>query len=193
MQLTTPFQIYIMYYDNLRGILPLLIVPDESVKQNNKAMKPIYYHPIWTLSNKDESESEYINLIYRGNIYIAKKYSFTIEKMGNKTLYVQPGFNKIVSILVLPKELNYFRKICLKLTLEDTIREFKPFFHKIICSEILKQDLIKIPRNKSIIREGEIVKENIRNILKNIFLDQKQKLEYRKTKDRNLKQIEILI
>ncbi|MFW9896325.1 MAG: hypothetical protein ACFFD7_11015 [Candidatus Thorarchaeota archaeon] len=193
MRLTTPFQIYIMYYDNLRGILPLLIFPDESVKRDNKAMKPIYYHPIWTLSNKDESEFEYINLIYRGNIYIAKKYYFTIEKIGNKKFYVQPGFKKIVSILVLPKKLNSFRKICLKLTFEDTIRDFKPFFHKIICSEILKQDLIKIPKNKSIIREGEIIKENIRNMLKNIFLDQKQKFEYRKSKDRNLKQIEILI
>ena len=68
-----------MYCDEIRGIFPLLIFPDESIKINDKKMASINFHPIWALSTKAESESGYVNLIYRGNIYLAKEYQFYPE------------------------------------------------------------------------------------------------------------------
>ena len=182
-----------MYCDDIRGIFPLLIFPDESIKNNEKKLAPINYHPIWALSSKDESESEYVNLIYRGNIYIAKKYHFYTETVERKVNYLEPSYKKIVSILVLPKKMNFFRRILLKIALENTIQEYILFFHKIVISEILKQDLIKIPKNESVIKEGEFVKESIKNLLIDIFIEQKQDLEKLKSNNRNLEEFGILI
>lgn len=181
-----------MYCDDIRGIFPLLIFPDEFIKDNKKKMAPVNFHPIWALSAKGESNSDNINLIYRGNIYIAREYQFYPEIEERKTHYIEALCKKIVSILVLPKKMNLLRRNFLKIALENTIQEFKLFFHKIVISEILKQDLIKLPKNESVIKEGEILKENIKNLLKNILLEYKQDLEKLESNARNLKEVGIL-
>lgn len=158
-----------MYCDEIRGIFPLLIFPEESIKSDDKIMTPINFHPIWFLSTEGEIESEYVNLIYEGKVYFAKKYQFYSEKDERKANHIEAFFKKIAIILVLPKDMNFYRRIFLKTALEAISKDFKSCFYKIVESEILKEDLIKIPKNESIIKEGEVMKKKIKNILNSIF------------------------
>lgn len=160
-----------MYRDELNGILPLLIFPDESVKQDNNTMKPIYYHPIWNFSIDDTKKAEGVNLIYRKNVYCAKNYLVYCEAIEeSKVDYLKGFFKKIVIIIVIPEEMNYEQKIFLKSAIEVIIKNFKSHFTKIVKSEILKLDIIKIPKNENIIKEGNTLKEKIRKLLKTIFI-----------------------
>jgi len=158
-----------MYCDEIRGIFPLLIFPDESIKNNDKIMRPINFHPIWFLNTEGEADSEHIDLSYNGKIYFAKKYQMFSEIEEGNANYKETPFNKIAVIMVLPKEMSFYRKVFLKIISETIIKEFKGFFYKIIKTETLKEDLIKIPKNEKIIKEGEILKENIKDFLKTIL------------------------
>ena len=74
-------------------------------------------------------------------------------------------------IMVLPKDMSFYRKPFLKIISETIIKDFKGHFPKIIESETLKDDLIRIPKNESIINKGDVLKENIKNFLKAVLED----------------------
>jgi len=39
--------VYVMYFDEAQGHMPLLIYPDDKYRNNKTFMRPIKYHPIW--------------------------------------------------------------------------------------------------------------------------------------------------
>ena len=39
--------VYVLYFDEAQGHLPLLIYPDDRYKDDKQFMRPIKYHPIW--------------------------------------------------------------------------------------------------------------------------------------------------
>jgi len=128
-----------MYCDKIRGKFPLLIFPDKSIKNDEKIMLPINFHPIWFLSTEGEIESKYINLIYKEKIYFAKKFQFYSKLEESKTGFIKALFKKIVIILVLPDKMNFYTRIFLKIALDSIIKEFKSCFYKIIKSENIKK------------------------------------------------------
>lgn len=160
-----------MYCDEIRGIFPLLIFPDESIKNNDRIMRPINFHPIWFLNTEGETDSEHVDLIYNGKIYFAKKFQIFSEIKERKVYHKEAPFNMISVIMVLPKDMSFYRKPFLKIISETIIKDFKGHFPKIIESETLKEDLIRIPKNESIINKGDVLKENIKNFLKAVLED----------------------
>ncbi|GAH01543.1 unnamed protein product, partial [marine sediment metagenome] len=48
--------VYVMYFDEAQGHMPLLIYPVDEYRKNVTFMRPIKYHPIWFLSS-DESDA----------------------------------------------------------------------------------------------------------------------------------------
>lgn len=158
-----------MYCDEIRGIFPLLIFPDEKVKNNEILMRPIYYHPIWFLDAKGDDSTGYIDLIYKGRIYSAKKFQVLPEVEKNYHRSEELAFNMVSIIMVFPKEMSYYKKIFTKFISDTIQKNFKNYFQKIIKSEKIKEDLIKIPRNEIFIKEGDHLKENIKKFLKTLL------------------------
>lgn len=156
------YQIFIIYFDEINGYIPLLIFPDDFIKNDEKLMRPIKFHPIWFLNAKDQKDSEQINLIYDGKVYFAKK-----RKLGLR----EKTFDIIVVIIALPKEMALYGSKFLNLISEFVIEEFEDLFYQIIESEILKENLIKTPESREIIKKGDILKIEMKNLIKNIWGD----------------------
>ncbi|MFX1389994.1 MAG: hypothetical protein ACFE9Z_08035 [Promethearchaeota archaeon] len=160
-----------MYCDEIRGIFPLLIYPDDRIKNSDFLMRPINFHPIWFLDTAEDTYMEYVDLIYKGKVYSAKKFHIFSEEGKKYWLKKEVAFNMLAIIIVFPKELNLCRKFFSKFISQTIIKDFRHQFHKIIKSEKLKNDLIKIPKNERFIKEGDHLKENIKNFLNTIMKD----------------------
>jgi hypothetical protein len=155
----------------IEEIFPLLIFPDETIKNSEHLMRPINFHPIWFLETGRKTDSEHVDLIYKGNVYSAKKFQIFSEVGKKKGEYKETPFNMIAVIMVFPKEMRIYKNIFSKIISEAIMKDFKDYFHKIIKSETLKTDLIKIPRNERYIKEGDFLKGIIKNFLASILND----------------------
>ncbi|MFX1329141.1 MAG: hypothetical protein ACFE91_13520, partial [Promethearchaeota archaeon] len=45
--------VYILYFDEKKGQIPLLMYPDDRLRNNKKYMRPINYHPVWFLETEE--------------------------------------------------------------------------------------------------------------------------------------------
>ena len=161
-------QIYILHFDEVKGLIPILIFSNEFIKKNEKQIRPIKFHPIWFLDSENERDFEQIKLVYNGKVYFAKKFKTFLERKKRKPRIKDEKFDKVVIIIVLPKEFSIYGSDLLNIITKMIKKNFGPSLYQIIESEILKENLIKSPRIIEIIKRGEIIKENIKNHLKKI-------------------------
>ncbi len=161
MALLTKFcQIYVLYFDEVKGLIPILIFSNEFMKKNEKIILPIKFHPIRLLDSEKERDFEQINLIYNGKVYFAKRFKTRIKNVN---------FGKVFVILVLKKEFNIYGSDLLNVIINTIKKSFGYSLNHVIDSEDLKENLIKSPRLIEIIKKGETIKENIKNHLKKIL------------------------
>jgi len=154
--LTKTCQIYLLYFDHLKGLIPILIFSNEFNKKNEEQIVPIKFHPIIHLYSENEKTFEHINLIYNGKVYFAKRLK--IKNVG-----------KIFIILVLTKEFNVYGSDLLNICTNLIKKRFGYSLNEVIASEFLNENLIKSPKLLKIIKKGEIIKEDIRNQLKKVW------------------------
>ncbi|MFX1503299.1 MAG: hypothetical protein ACFFDH_20220 [Promethearchaeota archaeon] len=153
------FQIYVLYIDRVKSIIPILIFSNNFTQKNEKQIFPIKFHPIRFLDPENETDFEQINLIYNGEVYFAKRVKLKIN---------DKNFEKAYIILVLKEELSIYGADLLNIITDILKKNFSSSLNNYLKSEILKQNLIKSSRIKEIIKEGKIVKENIKKHLKKI-------------------------
>lgn len=151
---------YILYFDDVTGLIPILVFSNEFIKKNEEQIDPIKFHPIRLLDSENERDFGQINLIYNGKVYSAKRFRTNIN---NK------NFGKVFIILVLTKEINTYGSDLLNFITNIIKKDFEYSLKTLIESEVLKESLIKTPSIVEIIKKGEIVKEDIRNRLKQIW------------------------
>ena len=162
-------EIYLLYYDEVRGHIPLLICPDDSIKNDEEKMRPIHFHSIWFLNKKEDADSDNIDLEYRDKIYFAKKFHVTSKRKKGRAGLEVDSPELIVIIIALPTEMNIFGDEILNKITENIITNFESFLTQIIESEIAKSKLINInianPQIKEIIKKGDKLKEDLRKLI----------------------------
>ncbi|MFX1493522.1 MAG: hypothetical protein ACFFBZ_04505 [Promethearchaeota archaeon] len=162
-------QIYILYFDEIKGHLPLLIFPDDSIKNNIEKMRPVKFHPIWFLKFEDKSDFEHVDLIYDGKGYFAKKFQIFSKRRKRRAGIREETLDVIIIIIALPKELDFYGLDLLN-TITKMIRtNYEPFFYQIIESEVLKENLIRTPEIIDIIKRGDSIKKIIKHQIKEIW------------------------
>lgn len=162
-------QIYILHFDEVKGLIPISIFSNEFIKKNEKQIRPIKFHPIWFLNSENLRGFEQVNLVYNGKVYLAKKFKIFLERKKRKPRIKGENFDKVVIIIVLPKEFDIYGSDLLNIITKIIKKNFGRSLNQVIESEILKENLIKSPRIIEIITRGELVKENIKNHLKKIW------------------------
>jgi len=165
------YQIFILYFDEINRDIPLLIFPDEFIKDDEEKMRPVKFHPIWFLDAKNQKDSGHINLVYDGKVYFAKKFQIFSRKKKRRAGLREKTLDTIVVIIVLPKEMELYGSNFLNIILKFVVEDFEDLIYQIIESEILKEKLIKTPESKEIIKKGDILKLYIKNLMKNIWED----------------------
>jgi hypothetical protein len=160
--------IYLMYFDEARGHVPLFIYPEEKFSDlvNNKTfMRPIKYHPIWFLTVDEQEALDHIDLEFKGYTFFGKKF-FTKSKRKKKRAGLDEETPETIIIIIsLPNEVEIFGDDLIRLLTKRIIDHFGDKLYELIEYEDVKEEVIKTPRIKEIITEGEKIKKRLENLI----------------------------
>ncbi len=159
--------VYILYFDEERGHVPLLMYPDDELKNDKDFMRPIKYHPVWFLEIEESEALDHIDLEYKGYTFFGKKF---LAKSGRKKR--RAGLNEetpetIVMIISVPDDLNIFGDDLLGKLIKIIQDKYKDKLHQIIECELAREEIIKTPQVKQCIKEGTEIKEKMKTMIRN--------------------------
>jgi hypothetical protein len=160
--------VYLLYFDELLGHIPLLICPDEPLKKTDDVMHFISFHPIWFLNEKSQDSLNRIDLEYNEKMYFAKRFFIKSLRKKRRAGLEQANFEKIVLILVLPADLDIFGGALLNKITEKIMIKYENSLPNVIESEIVKKEILKTDRIKEIIRNGDLVRNELKNTIENV-------------------------
>ncbi|MFW9822050.1 MAG: hypothetical protein ACFFE4_03900 [Candidatus Thorarchaeota archaeon] len=168
--------VYVLYFDEKKGQLPLLMYPDDRFRSNKKYMRPIHYHPVWFLETED---LDHIDLEYKGYTFFGKKFLTKSDRKKRRAGLESETPETIVLIVSLPIELAIFGDDLIRALTEELRNKFEDQFTEVIQSEIARDTVIKTPKIQDIISRGSKIKifirELIDKVVKEYFLSVIQK------------------
>ena len=154
--------VYVMYFDEAQGHMPLLIYPDDKYRNNKLFMRPIKYHPIWFLSSDESDALDHIDLEFKGYTFSGKKLLTHSKREKRRAGLEEETPETIVVILSLPDKIKLFGDELIRLLTQGVKDKFEDRLFEIIDSEILKDEIIKSPKIKKRIEKGESIKKELR-------------------------------
>lgn len=153
--------VYILYFDEEKGHIPLIMFPNEELKDNKSFMRPIKYHPIWFLELEESEALDHIDLEYKGYTFFGKKFLATSKREKRRAGLEQETPETIVIIISLPNDLDIFGdELITRIT--DLIKEkYDEKLYEVIECEVARDEVIKTPKIKKCIEQGQETKEDI--------------------------------
>ena len=154
--------VYVLYFDEKKGQIPLLMYPDDRLRSDKKYMRPIHYHPVWFLETE---ELDHIDLEYRGYTFFGKKFQAKSRREKRRAGLEEETPETIVIIVSLPNEIDIFGDDLIR-ELTDEIRyKFEDQLFEVIESEIATETVIKTPKVNESIRKGKKIKVFMRELI----------------------------
>ncbi len=161
--------VYILYFDESKGHVPLLIFPNEKLKDDKKFMRPIRYHPIWFLDVEESDVLDHIDLEFKGFTFFGKKILVHSNRIKRRAGLKEDSPEIIIIIISLPDDLDIFGDELIKKITNLIIGEYENKLYIVIESEIAKEEIIKSPKRKEIINRGEEIKNDMRFKIRKTF------------------------
>ena len=165
--------VYVLYFDEERGHIPLLIYPQETekLKSNKKFMRPIKYHSIWFLDIDDGGVLDHIDVEYKGFTFFGKKFKTESRREKRRAGLETETPETIVVIVALPNDLEIFGDELIQIMTKEIRAKFENDLYKIIESEIAQEEIIKSPKIKEKLKEGTKIKVLLRDLIDNTYKD----------------------
>ena len=160
--------VYVLYFDEAQGHIPLLIFPDDNFKDDKNYMRPIRYHPIWFLGIDEQEALDHIDLEFKGYTFFGKKFLTKSKRKKRRAGLEEETPETIVIIVSLPNNLEIFGDNLIREITEKIKKNFEDKLFKIIESEILQSYIIKSPHIKKAIEEGNLEKAKLRDLIEDI-------------------------
>jgi len=157
--------IYVLYFDEAQGHMPILIYPVETYKNDKTFMRPIKYHPIWFLSSDESDALDHIDLEFKGYTFFGKKFLTQSKRKKRRSGLEESTPETIVVIVSLPNKIEIFGDELIRVLTKEIMDNFDTNLFEIIDSEILKEEIIKTPKIKKRIQDGEIIKKQLRDTI----------------------------
>ncbi|TXT64666.1 MAG: hypothetical protein BAJALOKI3v1_180029 [Promethearchaeota archaeon] len=165
--------VYVLYFDEEKGHIPLIMFPNEELKDNKSFMRPIKYHPIWFLELEESEALDHIDLEYKGYTFFGKKFLAKSEREKRRAGLQKETPETIIIIISLPNDLDIFGDELIRKITELIKEKYDEELYEVIECEIARDEVIKTPKIKQCIQEGEEtkkeIKEDIRNTCKKYF------------------------
>ena len=160
--------VYVMFFDEKRGQVPLLIYPDDRLRNDTRYMRPINYHPVWFLETE---ELDHIDLEYKGYTFFGKKFLAKSERQKRRAGLKAETPETIVIIVSLPVEIDIFGDELIKRLTEELRYNFEDKLYKVIESEIVTDFVIKTPKIQERISQGMKTKVFMRELIDKTIKD----------------------
>lgn len=159
------YEVYILYFDESKGPIPLFIYPDESLKKDSEKMRLINIHPIWFLDIKEHEDFNRIDLEYNGKMYFARKFLVDSNRVKRRAGFKQDTPETIILIISLSTDIDIFGSALINKMADVIITNFQEKLYYIIESEIFKFEIVKTQKINKIIQKGDILKEKLRKLI----------------------------
>jgi hypothetical protein len=156
--------VYVMYFDEKKGQIPLLMYPDDRFRSNKKYMRPIDFHPVWFLETE---ELDHIDLEYKGYAFFGKKFTTKSDRQKRRAGLESETPETIVIIVSLPIELEIFGDDLIHKLTDDLRTNFEDQFYEVIESEVARDTIIKTPKVQERITKGMKIKVFMRELIDN--------------------------
>ena len=160
--------VYVLYFDEAQGHMPLLIYPIETYKNDKAFMRPIKYHPIWFLSLNESDALDHIDLEYKGYTFFGKKFLTQSKREKRRSGLQEDTPETIVIVVSLPINIELFGDELIRILTQEVKDNYEDKLFEIIDSEILQGEVIKTPKIKKRIEIGQEIKKQLRNSIKKI-------------------------
>jgi hypothetical protein len=154
--------VYVLYFDEKRGQVPLLMYPDDRFRSDKRYMRPINYHPVWFLETE---ELDHIDLEYKGYTFFGKKFHTKSERPKRRAGLEEETPETIVIIVSLPVEIQIFGDDLIKELTEELRYKFEDQMSEVIESVIATEAVIKTPKIQERISKGTKVKVFMRELI----------------------------
>ena len=154
--------VYVMYFDEKRGQIPLLIYPDDKLRNNKKFMRPIQYHPVWFLETQ---ELDHVDLEYNAYTFFGKKFLTKSKRQKRRAGLKEETPETIVLVVSLPVEIDIFGDDLIRKLTEEIRDNFEDQLFEVIESEIASDGIIKTPKMQERIQNGKKIKVFIRELI----------------------------
>ena len=162
----SPFEdlavVYVLYFDEAQGHMPLLIYPVETYKNDKAFMRPIKYHPIWFLSLNESDALDHIDLEFKGYTFFGKKFLTKSNREKRRSGLKEETPETIVIVVSLPNKIELFGDELIRILTQEVKDKYEDKLFEIIDSEILKEEVIKSPKIKKRIEIGQAIKKQLR-------------------------------
>ncbi|MHA1291602.1 MAG: hypothetical protein ACTSQJ_02910 [Promethearchaeota archaeon] len=158
--------VYILYFDEEKGHVPLLIYPSEEYKNNKKYMRPIKYHSIWFLPIEENGRGlDHIDLEYKGYTFFGKKFLTKSKREKRRAGLNIETPETIVIIVSLPNDLDIFGDELIHKLTQEIRDKFEDKLFEVIECEVAKDSIIKTPKIKECIEKGTKIKVHLRELI----------------------------
>jgi hypothetical protein len=135
--------VYVLYFDEKKGQVPLLMYPDDRLRIDKRYMRPINFHPVWFLETE---ELDHIDLEYKGYAFFGKKFNVRSGRPKRRAGLEAETPETIVIIVSLPVELEIFGDDLIKEITEGLRNKFEDQLSEVIEGEIASEAVIKTPK-----------------------------------------------
>jgi DNA-binding ferritin-like protein (Dps family) len=159
--------VYILYFDEERGHMPLLMYPDDELKKDKEFMRPIKYHPVWFLEIEESEALDHIDLEFKGYTFFGKKFLAKSEREKRRAGLDETTPETIVIIISVPNDLNIFGDELLKQLIEIIEDQYQDNLNDLIECELARDEVIKTPQVKKCIEKGDKIKKEMKNVIRN--------------------------
>jgi hypothetical protein len=160
--------IYLMYFDESLGHIPLFIYPEDKftkLRENKTFMRPIKYHPIWFLTVDEQEALDHVDLEFKGYTFFGKKFLTKSMRKKKRAGMEEDTPETIIIILSLPNDIEIFGDEFIRLLVERIKEQFGDRLYQLIEYEISKIEVIKTPKIKQLIKEGEKIKNELNRLI----------------------------
>ncbi|MFX0144121.1 MAG: hypothetical protein ACFE9C_08585 [Candidatus Hodarchaeota archaeon] len=176
--------VYVLYFDEKKGQIPLLMYPDDRLRNDKRYMRPINFHPVWFLETE---ELDHIDLEYKGYTFFGKKIRTKSQREKRRAGLEEETPETIVIIVSLPSELDIFGDDLVKRLTEEIRYQFEDKLYEVIESEIASDIVIKTPEIHKRISKGKKIKVFMRELIDKTVKDYFSKVIEKKSDSPSLK------
>lgn len=158
-------EVYILYFDEVLGHVPLLIYPSEKRIDDKKFMRPIKYHSIWFLEVEESEALNHIDLEYKGYNFMAKKFLAKSKREKRRAGLKEETPETIVIILSIPNDIAVFGDELIQQLIIEIRDNFNDQFSDLIDGVIAKDEIIKTPLINEKVEKSEIIKHELKQTI----------------------------
>ena len=176
--------VYVLYFDEKKGQVPLLMYPDDRLRSDRRYMRPINFHPVWFLETE---ELDHIDLEYKGYTFFGKKFHAKSKRPKRRAGLEEETPETIVIIVSLPVEIDIFGDELIKELTEELRYKFEDQLTEVIESEIASDTVIKTPKIQERISKGVKTKVFMRELIDKTIKDYFSQAIEKRSESPNLK------